>query len=200
MEDNMNTANGNAPSVGLYRPQLAFYHATAKGTGCAMKLTLHPAHDDTDGCIMLKMANQLTVGDRRGPNPTYPKFDWESALTVKLDFSDLSQMLQVFRGECESLNEGRGLFHATSAFTTRIVLRHGVDPVSCYSIELYRSSRGGQEESHTHIVLSSAEALGLSLAVESSFGVISFGIPMLREHDTSAYRRREREARNGVAA
>ena len=44
------------------------------------------------------------------------------------------------------------------------------------------------------------EALGLGLAIENSFGVISFGIPMLVEHDTTAYRREAREARNAAAA
>ena len=40
----------------------------------------------------------------------------------------------------------------------------------------------------------------LGLAIENSFGVISFGIPMLVEHDTTAYRREAREARNAAAA
>lgn len=63
------------------RPALAFYHANAKGTGCAVKMTLHPATVDasgitTDGYIELTAANQMTVGNRLGPNPTFPKFDW----------------------------------------------------------------------------------------------------------------------------
>ena len=47
---NENTTQDAVPAkVGQYRPNLAFYHANAKGTGCALKLSLHPAHDDTDG-------------------------------------------------------------------------------------------------------------------------------------------------------
>jgi len=184
-----------AARPGQYRPNLAFYHANAKGTGCAMKLALHPAHDDVDGCIMMTMAGQLTVGDCRGPNPVYPRFDWDGRLTVKLDFSDLTRIVQVFRGERESVEDGKGLYHTTSRFTTRIALRHLVEPSSCYSLELYRSSRDGKDESSARIVLSDGEALGLRLAVESSFGVICFGIPTLVEHDTAAYRREERAAR-----
>ena len=198
---NDTTRNADTPAkVGQYRPSLAFYHANARGTGCAMKLSLHPAHDDTDGCIMMTMANQLTIGDRMAPNPVFPKFDWDGRLTVKLDFSDLTRIVQVLRGECESIEDGKGLYHRTARFSTSIVLRHIIEPESCYSFELYRKSRDGKDESSARIVLSDAEALGLGLAIENSFGVISFGIPMLVEHDTTAYRREAREGRNAAAA
>ena len=198
---NKNTTQDAGPAkVGQYRPNLAFYHANAKGTGCALKLSLHPAHDDTDGCIMMTMANQLTIGDRMAPNPVFPKFDWDGRLTVKLDFSDLTRIVQVFRGERESIEDGKGIYHRTARFLTRIVLRHMVEPMAGYSLELYRTSNDGKDESNARIILSDAEALGLGLAIENSFGVISFGIPMLVEHDTTAYRREAREARNAVAA
>ena len=189
-----------AQQPGQFRPSLALYHANGKGTGGAIKMTLHPAHDDTDGCIMLTMANQLTIGDRRGPNPTFPRFDWDGRLTVKLDFTDLTEMLMVFRGERESIGDGKGLFHTTSQFMTSINLRHIVEPTSCYSLELFRSSRDGQGESRARFILAPNEALGISLAIEKSFGVICFGIPMLLPHDTSKYRRETREARNAQAA
>jgi hypothetical protein len=183
---------------GQFRPSLALFHASPKGTGGAIKMTLHPAHDDTDGCIMLTMANQLTIGDRRGPNPVFPKFDWEGRLTVKLDFTDLTKMLQVFRGECESVEDGKGLYHTTAQFTTVINLRHIVEPTPCYSLELFRTSRDGKNESRARFIMSPSEALGVSLAIENSFGVISFGIPMLVPHDTSKYRKEEREFRNAA--
>ena len=107
------------------RPQFSLYHPNGKGTGAAIELELHPAHDRTDGSIMMKIANQMTIGDRRGPNPTYPHFDWKGAVTVKLDFNDLSKMLQVFRGECEAIDDGHGLYHSSARATTKIVLRHG---------------------------------------------------------------------------
>jgi len=198
---NDTTRNADTPAkVGQYRPSLAFYHANARGTGCAMKLSLHPAHDDTDGCIMMTMANQRTIGDRVSPNPVYPTFDWEGRLTVKLDFTDLSRIVQVFHGERESLGDGKGLYHQTARFSTSIVLRHIIEPESCYSFELYRKSKDGKDESSARIVLSDTEAFGLCRAMENSFGVISFGIPMLVEHDTTAYRREAREARNANAA
>ena len=106
----------------------------------------------------------------------------------------------MFRGECESIEDGKGLYHRTARFYTRIVLRHMIEPLAGYSLELYRTSNDGKDESNARIILSDAEALGLGLAIENSFGVISFGIPMLVEHDTTAYRREAREARNAAAA
>jgi len=197
---NDTNADTQAQRPGRFRPSLALYHPTPSGTGCAMKMNLHPAHDDVSGSIMLTLANQMTIGNRNGPNPTYATFDWENALTVKLDFEDLSRMLQVFRGECESVGDGKGLYHATAQFSTSIHLRHMVEPMSAYSLELYRTSRDGKSESHARFLMRPNEALGISLAIEDSFGVIAFGIPMLVQHDTAQYRRETREFRNAAAA
>ena len=184
---------------GQFRPSLRFYHATPKGTGCAATLELHPAHDDTDGCIMMTAMNQMTVGNRMGPNPTFARFDWENRICVKLDFNDLCAVLQVLRGECESINGDHGLYHRTARAATKIQLRHQVDPVSGYSLELYRTPAGGGEESHAHLLLSSAEALGLCESIAGAMYLVSFGIPMLVPHDTTAYRRETREAHDVAA-
>ena len=196
---NNETNNKTMPPSGTYRPKLAFYHASPKGTGCAATLELHPAHDDVDGSIWLCVANQMTIGNRMGPNPTFPRFDWENRICVKLDFNDLCAMLQVFRGECESINGDHGLYHRTAKATTKIRLRHLVDPVSGYSLELYKTPAGGGEESHAHLLLSPAEALGLCESIAGAMYLVSFGIPMLVPHDTTAYRREAREVRDVAA-
>jgi len=196
----MNTQNSQ-PKVGQYRPNLSFYHANPKGTGSAVQMNLHPAHDDTDGSIMLKMANQMTVGDRRGPNPTFSRFDWENAICVKLDFSDLTQILQVLRGECESLNEGKGLYHLSASGSASIRLSHLVDPVTGYMLEICRRpSGGGDADIRARMLLSPAEALGLCETIAGSLYLVSFGIPMLLPHETAAYRAETRELHNASAA
>ena len=162
--------------IKTYRPSLAFYKANAKGSGCAMKMELHPAHDQTSGYIMMSLASQKTVGDYRGPNPIYPTFDWENAICVKLDFIDLSKMLQVFRGECESIEEGRGLVHRSPKGLTYIRLEHLIDPIPGYRLEVEFSAGAGSVEQRT-IMLAPYEALGLTAAIESSLGVICFGMP-----------------------
>ena len=85
------------------RPRLALYHANAKGTGYAIKMELHPASGAVAGGIFCTFAAQKTVGNRLGPNPTFPTFDWTEAHTVKLAFDDLAKCLQVFRMHRRSL-------------------------------------------------------------------------------------------------
>ena len=187
-------------SLGQYRPSLAFYRANSKGTGCAVKMNLHPAHDDTDGCIMLKMANQMTVGNRMGPNPTYPTFDWENAITVKLDFNDLTKVLQVLRGETESIEEGKGLYHRSPRGVTSIRLSHLIDPVSGYSLDISRKTAKEGEETRAHFLFNSAEALGICEAIAGAMYVIAFGIPMLVSHDTTAYKSEVKAMRHATAA
>ena len=99
-----------------FRPRLALYHANPKGTGCAIKMELHTALGMEDGGIFCTFANQKTVGCRLGNPPTFPTFDWDNAITENLDFNDLSKMMQVFRGECESVwsPESQGTSNATS--------------------------------------------------------------------------------------
>ena len=196
---NTDTNNKTVAPPGTYRPKLAFYHATPKGTGCAVTWALHPAHDITDGSIWLRAANQMTVGNRMGPNPTFPRFDWENPICVKLDFNDLCAFLRVFRGECESINEDRGLLHRSPAGLTCIKLRHLLEPVQGYSLEIYRTPAGGGGECRAHILLSPAEALGLCESIAGSMYLVAFGIPMLVPHDTSEYRARAREVRDVAA-
>ena len=162
----------------MTRPTLTMYHPNAKGTGSALRLELYPAHDDTAGSIMATIATQLTTGSCMDSMSVYPRFDWKGAITVKLDFTDISKMLQVFLGECESLEDGRGLFHKSTRGTTKIMLRHLVEPIHGYMLEVYRNTHGS-EDSNARIFLSPYEALGLATAIESSMGVICFGIPVI---------------------
>lgn len=164
--------------IKTYRPSLVFYRANAKGTGSAMKMELHPAHGDTAGCIMMSLASQKTVGDYRGPKPIYPTFDWENAICVKLDFIDLSKMLQVFRGECESIEDGRGLVHRSQSGLAYIRLAHLIEPIPGYRLEVEFHAEEGRIEKRS-IMLAPYEALGLVAAIESSLGVICFGVPMV---------------------
>lgn len=49
MQENMNEKASEYERAPGFRPRLALYHANAKGTGCAIKMELHPAHGATDG-------------------------------------------------------------------------------------------------------------------------------------------------------
>ena len=108
----------------------------------------------------------------------------------KAQFTRVSRGLppQVFNGECESLGDGRGLYHRTARASTKIALRHLVDPRPCYSLELYRTLAADGGETSAHMLISSAEAEGLRAAILGSMSVVCFGIPMLIPRDTTAYR------------
>lgn len=195
-----NPENTTAPAPRRFRPTLAFFHPNAKGTGGALKMELHPAHGNVDGSIMATFAKQLTIGDRYATPPTFPTFDWDNLICVKLDFNDLTKMLEVFRGVKESIENGKGLYHTSPSGTTKIVLRHMIEPDTGYSFEVYRNKPGAPESVNARITLSSNEAYGLAVAIEDSLGAICFGIPEVIERDTSGYRKRVKEMRDAPAA
>ena len=160
-----------------YRAKMRFYHPNMKGTGCALSLELIPASGSDEGCIMACFANQLTIGSLQTATPTYSTFDWENAITVKLDFSDLSRILQVLRGECESIEDGRGIYHRSAKAGTKINIRHLIDPVQGYAFEVNRVKNGGGGESRAMIMFTPWEALGLTESIAGSMSAICFGVP-----------------------
>ena len=127
---NNTTNNGN-------RPALSFYHPNGRGTGAAAKFALHPANAEREGYVEMRLAPQ-TAGVSR-----FPAFDWEGhpELGARLCFADICAFLQVLRGECESIEDGKGLFHCTASANVRICLRHIVEPVCGYEVSLATSSR-----------------------------------------------------------
>lgn len=167
--------DGNA----INRPRLTLYHPNVKGTGCAMTMALHPANSTGDGYIVCSFANQLTVGNPMGPNPTFPTFDWENSVDVVLDFYALCAILQVFRGETESIGDGRGIFYKDKNCCQKIQLRHLIDPVCGYSFEVFETPANGSEEKHVHMLLLPAESLGICESIAGSMYLISFGKPTL---------------------
>lgn len=161
------------------RPRLEFYHPNAKGTGCAMAMALCPADSTQNGFIYVSIANQMTVGNPMGPNPTYPTFDWENSVDVVLDFDALCAILQVLRGETESIGDGRGIFHKYKECCQKIQLRHLIDPVCGYSFEVFETRANGGDEKRVHMLMSPAESLGLCEAIAGSMYLITFGMPRL---------------------
>ena len=169
------------------RPDFAVYHPNGKGTGCAFRMNLHPAHDDRDGCIMVSFANQNSVGNRRAAVPTYPTFDWKNRVSVKLDFADICKMIQVLRGTSAGLEDGRGLYHRSAKFATKITLKHIMEPVEGFMLGVYRApalKTVAEPEQSARILLNTWEALGIALAFENSIGVVCFGIPKVAKAQT----------------
>lgn len=176
----MNTTNETeTTTLGRFRPSLSFYHPNAKGTGCALQMTLHPAHDHVDGSIFMSIANQISTANLTNGESKYSRFDWENKICVKLDFNDLCGFLQVLRGECESIGGGKGLFHQHNDTTTQIRFSHILEPEHSYRLDVTRSSGKGVKEKVSRFYFNQSEALGLSEALAGSMAIVCFGIPML---------------------
>ena len=163
------------------RPSLVLCHANGKGTGSAIKMELYPARigDPDSGAIYATIAPQSTFGDLGSMSPVYPRFDWGNAIKVRLDFTDLAKILQVLLGETESINEGKGLFYRYADKCQVIKFRHMIEPVCGYSLEASEASTDADaqtSERNARIFLPSAEALGISLAIEHSFAAVAFGV------------------------
>ena len=154
-------------------PCLRFYHPT----GCAMVMKLRPADSTQDGFIVVSFANQMTVGNPTDDNPTFPKFDWKNKVDVVLGFNDLCAILQVLRGETESIGSGRGIFHRYKECRQTIKFSHIVDPVCGYSFEVFETSANGSDEKRVHMLMSPAESLGICEAISGSMHLIAFGSP-----------------------
>ena len=132
--------------------ELKIYHPNAKGTGSCLKIS----GTSTDAMFQ--------VFSQRASRGGFPGFDWDHPADYVVDWRDLAEMLMVFRGECESLGDGMGLSYAYDAGWSRLMLRHVIEPVHCYALDIYNPRDGG--ESRGIFNLSPAEALGLSLIIE----------------------------------
>lgn len=163
-----------------YRPRLSFYHANGKGTGSAARFEIVPACGDRDGVVYLTLAQQKSVASGSVDHGTrqHATFDWQNRVTVKLNFSDLSQILLVFRGMATTIADGKGLYHDSRNMTTIINVARQTEPHLGLALDV---SRRGKSESDSatrvRIVFNSAEAFGLGVALEQILGVLAFGIP-----------------------
>ena len=137
-----------------------------------MVMKLRPSDSTQDGFIVVSFANQMTVGNPTGDNPTFPRFDWENRVDVVLGFNDLCAILQVLRGETESIRDGRGIFRKYKECSQRIQLRHVIEPVCGYMFEVFETP-----EKRVHMLLSPAESLGICEAIAGSMYLVAFGSP-----------------------
>ena len=144
-----------------------------------MVMKLRPANATQDGFIVVSFANQMTVGNPHGDNPTFPTFDWENEVDVVLDFNDLCAILQVLRGETESVREGRGIFHKYKECCQTIKFSHIVEPLCGYLFDVLETSANGGDEKRMHMLLSPAASLGIYESIAGSMYLIAFGVPRL---------------------
>ena len=171
---NVNDTSTTQPFV--RRTRKVFYHPNGKGTGSALQLELHPAHEDTEGSVFLTMAPQRTIGIRTADDTVHPTFDWRNAVCLKLDLMDLAQMLQVFRGVQESLADGKGIFHRSSNASAVIKFEHRIEPVPGYMLDVSKKPLTGELQ-RVSFFFRAAEAFACALMLEQALVYVAFGIP-----------------------
>lgn len=132
--------------------ELKIFHPNSKKTGAVLKFGETPAH------------TVFQIFPQGSPKGGFPDFDWDAGVSFTADWHDLAKMLMVFRGECESLGDGSGMSYPNDAGWSKLMLRHVIEPVHCYAMEIYNLRDG--VESRGIFNLSPAEALGLSLIIE----------------------------------
>ena len=172
----MNDNETRAAQPFVRRTRKVFYHPNGKGTGSALQLELHPAHEDTEGSVFLTMAPQRTIGMRTADDTVHPTFDWRNAVCLKLDLMDLAQILQVLRGVQESLADGKGLFHRSSNASAIIKFEHRIEPVPGYLLDISKKPLAG-DLMRVNFFFRPAEAFACALMLEQALVYVAFGIP-----------------------
>ena len=172
----MNVNETSAAQPFVRRTRKVFYHPNGKGTGSALQLELHPAHEDTEGSVFLTLAPQRTIGMRTADDTVHPTFDWRNAVCLKLDLMDLAQILQVLRGVQESLADGKGLFHRSANASAVIKFEHRIEPVPGYLLDISKKPLAGDLQ-RVSFFFRPAEAFACSLMLEQALVYVAFGIP-----------------------
>ena len=153
----------------MKRPAITICHANARGTGTALRLELHPANTDSDGSILATIAPQNVIK----PVAT---FDWNNSISVSLCLMDLAKILQVFRGNYESIDDGKGLYHRTINGFTVVRLYHRIEPIGGYVLDVAHKPNDGET---VRLVFSMTydEAFALAEAIDHAMLYVAFGVP-----------------------
>lgn len=161
-----------------YPPRLSFYHPNSKGSGCAVQFDLRPASGDREGALFAAFANQKSVamGTRGSEGRQAATFGWGEKITVKLNFTDVCQLLTVLSGRAAAVGEGKGLFHDTGETSTVIHMGRVTEPVPGVSFEVSKKRKGSEEGARrARILFTEAEALGLRHLFAAMLLPLAFG-------------------------
>jgi hypothetical protein len=159
----------------MYNERLTFYHANGQGTGAAVQLEprLNQQPGDRYNCFFLEMARQKSVAHRGEGGAAHATFDWEQKITVKLDFTDISELLTVLDGVTDHVGGKREmLYHQSGDANTMIRFsRHESGGIA---LSLSRKSAGDGQPNRIGTVLSQAESVGLRHVFQVGLFFITF--------------------------
>ena len=156
--------------------RLAFYHPNSGGNGAALQLEprLNRKESDRYNCFFLDMAPQKTAVTGEGGQKTPATFDWENKLTVKLDFTDICELLVVLEGRSDKAGGQRnGLYHENGKASTVISLSRNAEKGG-YFLGLSRKDKQGGQVARVSMALSEAEAAGLRCVFQAGLFFLTF--------------------------
>lgn len=170
-EGSMNTAETTTRRFG----RQTIYHPNGKGTGAALQLDMRlNCGDETRyDCFFLNMARQKTVAKQGEGERAHATFDWDNKVTVKLDFTDISELLTVFKGLKQRPGDGRGLYHSAGGTNTLIDLCKSEEKPG-YSLSISKKDSEGESIFRARILLTQAESLGLKHILQTSLFFLTF--------------------------
>lgn len=179
MQQTQSTPNSSTqPVTRFFRaPKLAFYHPNNAGTGSAIQIEprLNTGDSDRYNCFFLEIARQKTAAKRAATGKTPATFDWENKMTVKLDFTDVCELLTVLDGKSPAAGGTRnGLYHESEKSCTIIAFQKKPDREGYYLGLSRKDKGGGGDPVRLHIVLSEAEATGLRHIFQTGLFFITF--------------------------
>lgn len=160
---------------GIYGGKMAFYHPNQQGTGSALQIEprLNRRNGDRYNCFFADMAVQKSCVSRTQGKLVPATFDWSNKLTVKLDFTDLCEILAVLEGRMPHLGGKRKcLYHANGTANTVISLSPARDMQGWY-FSLSRKN-GADNAIRINILLSIAEATGLRCVLQTGLFFLLF--------------------------
>lgn len=158
------------------RGRLAFYHANSQGTGAAARLELrmNGRGEERYDCVFLEMARQKTLAAANQGQRTPATFDWENKVTVKLDFSDVCEILMILEGRRDRMGGARsGLYHQAAGASTIITLERN-EKQTGFFLGISRKTHDGKQVFKGQMLLSDGEALGLRCVLQTSLFFMAF--------------------------
>jgi len=175
MEQELMMKETNEVAMNGYPQGLRFYHPSASGRGSAMQL--EPRFSNRQGdrynCFFLELAAQKTAPGRADGERVHATFNWKEKLAVKLEFTDICELLVVLEGRAEKAGNGRGgLYHQHGSVNTIITCQKAER--GGYLVGLSRKDAATGATNRVNIVLSEAEAVGLRHVLQTSLFFLSF--------------------------
>lgn len=155
---------------------VSFYHPNGKGSGSALRIEPKLNRNDTEryNCFFLELAPQKSMTSRGRDGVVPATFDWQRKITVKLDFTDVTEILAVLEGRTRKAGgERNGLYHASGGGNTLISFQQNAEQ-STYSLYLSTKKAGETTPHKIGITLSEVEGIGVRCLFQTGLFFVTF--------------------------